>query len=254
MRCLCMILTLMFLFPFAVCEAETSNGFITGQFEMDGHAMPYALYVPSGIQEHAPMIVFLHGSHGRGNDINLVIDHGFPRFLLNGELGDVPALVLIPQLPEQADGWYQYDTQVMALIDEKCEQYRADPNRISLTGHSMGGIGTWDLSSQHPDAFSCIAPISGKLTADEQKLQILSDIPTRAYVGDQDIRELLQQDHIDLMNALDAVNPDFEFTIINRANHSQVAKKVYTAGSATYETDDHENIEMPELIVWMLEH
>ena len=88
------------------------------------------------------MIVFLHGSHGRGNDIDLAIDHGFPRFLLNGELGDVPALVLIPQLPEQAQGWYQYDAHVMALIQNICEQYPVDTSRISLTGYSMGGIGT----------------------------------------------------------------------------------------------------------------
>ncbi len=36
-----------------------------------------------------------------------------------------------------------------------------DPNRIYLTGHSMGGHGTWIIGSQYPDQFAAIGPSAG---------------------------------------------------------------------------------------------
>ena len=39
--------------------------------------------------------------------------------------------------------------------------YRPDPQRIYLTGHSMGGHGTWHLGVLFPDQFAAIAPSAG---------------------------------------------------------------------------------------------
>jgi Prolyl oligopeptidase family len=36
-----------------------------------------------------------------------------------------------------------------------------DPSRIYLTGHSMGGHGTWIIGAQYPDQFAAIGPSSG---------------------------------------------------------------------------------------------
>ena len=40
-------------------------------------------------------------------------------------------------------------------------RYAIDPRRISLYGTSMGGAGTWYLSSHLPDRFAAVAPFSG---------------------------------------------------------------------------------------------
>jgi poly(3-hydroxybutyrate) depolymerase len=40
-------------------------------------------------------------------------------------------------------------------------EYRPDPQRIYLTGHSMGGHGTWQVGVQYPDRFAAIAPSAG---------------------------------------------------------------------------------------------
>ncbi len=37
----------------------------------------------------------------------------------------------------------------------------ADPARVCLTGHSMGGHGTWHLAANDPDRFAAIAPSAG---------------------------------------------------------------------------------------------
>ena len=36
-----------------------------------------------------------------------------------------------------------------------------DPNRVYLTGHSMGGHGTWIIGAQYPDQFAALGPSSG---------------------------------------------------------------------------------------------
>lgn len=40
-------------------------------------------------------------------------------------------------------------------------RYGTDPQRTYLTGHSMGGHGTWHIGATHPDRFAAIAPFAG---------------------------------------------------------------------------------------------
>ena len=40
-------------------------------------------------------------------------------------------------------------------------KYSPDPNKIFLTGHSMGGHGTWILGATYPDKWAAIAPCAG---------------------------------------------------------------------------------------------
>jgi len=39
--------------------------------------------------------------------------------------------------------------------------YPHDPSRVILTGHSMGGHGTWHIGLTHPDLFAAIGPAAG---------------------------------------------------------------------------------------------
>ena len=41
------------------------------------------------------------------------------------------------------------------------QEYHADSNKISLSGHSDGAIGAYHLAVNNPNYFSCIVPISG---------------------------------------------------------------------------------------------
>ncbi len=49
----------------------------------------------------------------------------------------------------------------MDVLAEVRRDYKIDPNRIYLMGHSMGGYGTWSIAMAHPDVFAAIGPISG---------------------------------------------------------------------------------------------
>jgi dienelactone hydrolase len=53
------------------------------------------------------------------------------------------------------------DSDVMHAIAEAKRLFSVDEDRIYLTGDSMGGWGTWNVSSRHPDMFAAIAPVFG---------------------------------------------------------------------------------------------
>jgi len=57
------------------------------------------------------------------------------------------------------EDWGRIDA--MEVYDIALKTLNIDPNRIYLTGHSMGGHGTWHLGATFPDKFAAIGPSSG---------------------------------------------------------------------------------------------
>jgi predicted peptidase len=35
-------------------------------------------------------------------------------------------------------------------------------SQLFLTGHSMGGVGTWNIGFRHPELFAALAPVAGR--------------------------------------------------------------------------------------------
>ncbi len=57
------------------------------------------------------------------------------------------------------EGWGRHDAmEVLALVKRL---YPVDERRIYLTGHSMGGHGTWHVGAMFPDQFAAIGPSAG---------------------------------------------------------------------------------------------
>ncbi|MEE8469234.1 MAG: prolyl oligopeptidase family serine peptidase, partial [Planctomycetota bacterium] len=57
------------------------------------------------------------------------------------------------------EDWGRLDAMEVLSIAE--ELYDTDPRRTYLTGHSMGGHGTWQIGVQFPGRFAAIAPSAG---------------------------------------------------------------------------------------------
>ncbi|MGO9864809.1 MAG: prolyl oligopeptidase family serine peptidase [Terriglobales bacterium] len=72
------------------------------------------------------------------------------------------------------------DSDVMHAIAEAKRLFNVDEDRVYLTGDSMGGWGTWNVSSRHPDLFAAIAPVFGGVdyhsTMSEEDLAKLSPL------------------------------------------------------------------------------
>ncbi|MCE7972901.1 MAG: hypothetical protein DYG92_01045 [Leptolyngbya sp. PLA1] len=60
------------------------------------------------------------------------------------------------------EDWGRADA--MEVLAHASRAWRADPLRTYLTGHSMGGHGTWQLACQYPQRFAAIAPSAGWLS------------------------------------------------------------------------------------------
>lgn len=115
--------------------------------------------------ESLPLIVFLHGAGESGKSTPETVDkvraHGIPKyFCADPDYRSLRVITLSPQCP---DGfiWEQVTFQLKDMIDSVAEEYKVDMNKISVTGLSMGGYGTWNMLTTYPDFFSKAAPICG---------------------------------------------------------------------------------------------
>lgn len=57
------------------------------------------------------------------------------------------------------ESWGREDA--LAVLKAAANRYKTDPARVYLTGHSMGGHGTWQLASLFPGRFAAAAPSAG---------------------------------------------------------------------------------------------
>lgn len=104
-----------------------------------GKSIQYLLIFPEGYSQTTkqyPLIFFLHGSSGRGADLELVKKYG-PPFIAE-EQSNFPFIVLAPKCPE-GEYWTTNSDLLVALLDDVLKRYHIDQERIYLTGTSMGG-------------------------------------------------------------------------------------------------------------------
>jgi pimeloyl-ACP methyl ester carboxylesterase len=57
------------------------------------------------------------------------------------------------------EDWGRLDA--LEVLDQAFHTLKIDPRRVWLTGHSMGGHGTWHLGVSFPDKFAAIGPSAG---------------------------------------------------------------------------------------------
>jgi poly(3-hydroxybutyrate) depolymerase len=57
------------------------------------------------------------------------------------------------------EDWGRLDA--LEVLDLASRELPTDPARVYLTGHSMGGHGTWQVGANSPDRFAAIAPSAG---------------------------------------------------------------------------------------------
>ena len=195
---------------------------------------------PPGARDGLPLIVYLHGGSGRGDDLELVMEaESLPQFLRDGDLAP-SAYVVMPQLPSGETGWNGVTEGIAELIDAVVEDCGADAGRVSLTGHSMGGTGAFAVAAALPGCFSCVAPLSGSVRDSREMRAALADLPVWAIAGAQD--DVVDPAAArDFLAALRAVNPDARYTEVEDAGHFDLPARAYLDGEVG-------------LVRWLLSH
>jgi len=202
---LCVLLSLAFHFTNA---QQTAEKFV--------QETQYLLYLPDGYLNDTtrkwPLLIFLHGSGESGTDLNKVKVHGPPKLIEQGK--KFPFIVVSPQAPPNT-GW---KAEILkGVLDDLKRKYRVDHDRVYLTGLSMGGFGTWDLSQKYPDEFAAIAPVCGG--GDDSRVWKLRHMPAWCFHGAKDDIVLPVQSQ-KMVDALKKYNSDVRFTLYPDANHN----------------------------------
>ena len=182
--------------------------------------LDYLLFTPQRATggRRPPLILFLHGSEERGRDLELVKRHGMPRVVADDPA--FPSVVVSPQCPAGAR-WHQYLCTLGALLDDVVARCGVDPDRVYLTGLSMGGYGTWHLAARYPDRFAAIAPICGgglRSLGFPEKVRVLRKVPVWAFHGARDQNVPVEETQR-LVDELRACGGDVRLTIYPDAGH-----------------------------------
>jgi predicted peptidase len=146
-----------------------------------------------------PLVVFLHGAGERGADNERQLRHGIPQFAARANREKFPCFLIAPQCPLN-QRWVEVDwsadrhtqpTEIgdagrltIELIEASLKELTIDPQRVYITGLSMGGFGAWDLIARRPDLFAAAAPVCGG--GDEATAEKIRHIPIWAFHGARD--------------------------------------------------------------------
>ena len=158
---------------------------ITKTVELD-----YLLYLPPDYEQDAeqkwPLILFLHGAGERGDDLEQLKKQGIPKIIEQG--GDFPFVIVSPQCPQDTMWTEKFDA-LDALLQEVEENYAIAPDRVYLTGLSMGGYGSWHMAALYPKRFAAVVPICGgaiPMVGFPDRIRVIKDVPVWAFHGAED--------------------------------------------------------------------
>ena len=185
------------------------------RFDEAGREMGYQLYVPKNYDasKGAPLVVALHG-YGVNHEFFFGVVKELPElceqygFICVAPMGYSPsgwygAPMTVPGAPppgsklpvpqngndqEQQRERQLSERDVMNVISRVKEEYKVNPRRVYLMGHSMGGFGTWFMGAKYSDMWAAIAPMSGINENGLKALDIakLSKLPVMVAVGEQE--------------------------------------------------------------------
>ncbi len=150
--------------------------------EQEKKEITWWLYTPEEIREDTALVVFLHGSGEMGDG---ALTQALPAFMADGTLQNVPAIVLVPQLPKGVGAWVRIDDALEKAVNEVIETYGLKPENTALCGFSMGGIGAMDIANRNPGRYQRILVAAGRVNK-SVKTAPFAGSEVRLYVGKRD--------------------------------------------------------------------
>lgn len=220
---------LLLFLPMTVRAAQTAHAF--EQRATQTLTAKYLLHVPKDAKKPLPVIVYLHGGSLRGEDVERLRTMGVPHRAEQDP--GFPFIVVAPLLP--AGEIWTNDATIIALLDEVLRKQPADPKRVYLTGHSMGGRGALYVAYKHPGRFAAVIAMSA-VSPIVQWAAKLRGVPLWYIHGVKDVQAPVA-DGDALVEAIEAAGGDVRYTRLDDRDHFILDM---------YDRDD--------LYAWLLQH
>lgn len=191
--------------------------------KLDDTLQPYRLYVPTGYdgKKAYPLIVALHGMGGSENTYFDFYDKG--AFKTYAERRGY--IVACPKGRGPASMYTGAAAQdVMDVIAEVRRAWKIDGDRIYLTGHSMGGYGTWSLAMAHPEMFAALAPVAAG--GDPANMQTIAHIPQLVVHGDNDKTVPVEDSRV-MVAAARMLRVEVKYIEVPGGDHISIAARTF---------------------------
>jgi pimeloyl-ACP methyl ester carboxylesterase len=145
--------------------ASTTEG-LAEERGREGLFQHYGLYLPTAITEARaagellPLQLWLHWRGGNAHSAGALTPGVFRHF---GE--DRDGIVVSPR-GRGTSTWYvsRGHADVLEVLDDVEATHPTDPDRVYLSGHSMGGYGSYLFAILYPDRFAATLPVAGPVT------------------------------------------------------------------------------------------
>jgi predicted peptidase len=172
---LCTFLLMLALTAAAAPRIET--GFLDREVKLGSVSYRYQVYIPINYTQDKlyPVILFLHGIGEGGEDGLLQTQVGLGPAIRQAR-ERFPFIVVFPQARRGQLWTGEMATLALKTLDQTVEEFNGDPQRLYVTGISMGGFGTWYIATRAPDKFAAIVPICGFV--DIKRLDIPAEFKT----------------------------------------------------------------------------
>jgi len=153
---------MLFLLGLVASLQQVQTGFLDRSITVAGRSYRYQVYVPADYPSKSawPAILFLHGAGERGDDGLLQTNVGLAPAIRRNP-ARYPAIAVFPQVPRDSQWVGAPGDMAVAALQQTMKEFKVDPNRVYLTGLSMGGHGTWYVAYRHPQLFAAVVPICG---------------------------------------------------------------------------------------------
>ncbi len=174
------------------------------EFKEAKKELAYQMYVPknyydaikSDAEKKFPLIVALHGY---GSNPQQIVS--YPGLMSRAEKR---GYIIVAPMGYNKKGWYGShgprggfgdvprnlgelsEQDVLNVLEITQKEFRIDPRRVYIYGHSMGGGGSIHLAMKYADKWAAVAPMAPAMPWGLRKLENAKNIPFFVVHGDND--------------------------------------------------------------------
>ncbi len=240
--------------PSATPEPQM-DGYVTRTyFDPSGATMTYYLHIPSKYDpsQSYPLVLLLHGTGEAAmpnatprQNASLLLDDSYVKVWSGSSVQSRwPSFILVPQVvvpsrwTNARPGKPTYTLlpqpepslqMVMDILASVQAHYSINPQRIYLTGISMGGDGSWEAAERWPTVFAAVVPVAG--AGDPTHAADLVNVPVWAFQSAED-RFIPISASVDMIGAIKSAGGHPCFTKIPGNSHDlSTWMTVYTSSA-----------------------
>lgn len=196
-------------------------------FSFENITLPYQKATIPGLGDKASLVIYLHGGTSKGNDNEAQMQEpGIETISTWLSENNRKAIMLVPQCPTNLSWLGTMQDAIVCLLQNYIDRGVADADKVYIFGGSMGGTGTWNMLSNHPDFFAAAMPVAGNPTG--LNAEAVSKTPLFTVMGTAD--RIMNISYVEtFLKDMDGYQAEYKFDIEEGWTHENVCENSYTA-------------------------